>query len=100
MGARLLMALGTYGGSMRQTEKINNENAKLSKRLSSVKSSLGSMPSNNRKKKPTSNTINRQRAANRIEEENRKLAQRLGAQSRTRRREVQDTRPLFESSQA
>ena len=71
----------------------------MAARLSSMKSTVGSKKKGPKKLKQTSNELNRIRAANRIEEENRKIANRLGATS-MQRRGVAPLRQTAESSNA
>merc|ERR1711907_39326 len=68
-----------YNRSFSQTDRVNAENEKMAARLSGIKSSMSSSRKKPTKKMPTSNSVNRQRAAERIEAENHKLAMRLDA---------------------
>merc|ERR1719181_1426041 len=79
------MASRMYMASCRQTGAVNTQNEKLAARLANVRSSgLGAAPKRGGggKKKMSSNELNRIRAANKTEEENYKLAVRLGSQTR------------------
>merc|ERR1712205_107278 len=79
MGTVAKMSSMMYNRSFTQTDRVNAENEKMAARLSGIKSSMSSSRKKPKKKMPTSNSVNRQRAAERIEAENHKLAMRLDA---------------------